>query len=279
MRDLAAGVRYLGRGQSWVLGHGRWFLFGLLPALVTLVLYAAALGTLGFFTPDLVGWGGSLAESWGWSPGWETTFGVAFVALLWAGVLTLAVISFAAVTLLVGDPFYEKLSEEVEKSEGGCPDGPDLPLWRELWNSVRDSLFVLWRAMLFAVPLFVLGFLPVVGQTVIPVLSLCVSGFFLALELTSVALQRRGIPVRDRLRMLRRRKALALGFGAPLALLFLVPPVAVLLMPGAVAGAALLVRDLTGDDEAAPSGPGRIGPERGTYAQEFSPPPAPGASR
>jgi CysZ protein len=68
-------------------------------------------------------------------------------------------------------------------------------------------------------------------------------------ELCSVAMQRRGIPVRERLRILRTRKALAVGFGAPLVAMFLVPLVAVFLMPGAVAGAALLVRHLMGEDQ------------------------------
>lgn len=247
MRDLTAGVRYLGRGQRWAAGHGRWFGFGLLPALVTFVLYAAALTALAFFADDVAAWATPFAD--GWDETWRATLRGLFAVLLWAAALMLSVLTFTAVTLLVGDPFYEKLSEQVEESEGGCPAGPDRPLWLELWTSLRDSLYVLWRALLFAVPLFFLGFVPVIGQTVVPALGFCVSGFFLTLELTSVAMQRRGIPVRERLRILRTRKALAVGFGVPLVLGFLVPLVAVVLMPGAVAGAALLVRDLTGENE------------------------------
>ncbi|MGH3309655.1 MAG: EI24 domain-containing protein [Streptomyces sp.] len=245
MRDLAAGIRYLGRGQRWAAGHGRWFGFGLLPALITLVVYAAALTALAFFTDDIAVWATPFADDWG-SP-WQTVLRTLFAVLLWLAGLLLSVLTFTAVTLLVGDPFYEKLSERVEESEGGCPPGLDLPLWRELWRSLRDSLYVLSRALLFAVPLFLLGFVPVIGQTLVPALGFCVSGFFLTLELVSVAMQRRGIPVRERLRLLRTRKALALGFGVPLVLMFMVPLLAVVLMPGAVAGAALLVRDLTGE--------------------------------
>ncbi|WP_326808873.1 MULTISPECIES: EI24 domain-containing protein [unclassified Streptomyces] len=266
MRDLVAGMRYLGRGQRWVLGHGRWFGFGLLPALVTLALYAVVLTVLGFWTDDIVTWATPFADDW--SSAWRGTLRGVFAALLWGGVLMLAVVTFAAVTLLVGEPFYEKLSEKVEESEGGLPPGRDLPLWQELWTALRDSLFVLWRTLLFTVPLFLLGFVPFVGQTIIPVLGFCVSGFFLSLELSSVAMQRRGIPVRERLRMLRRRKALALGFGVPLVLCFLVPVAAVFLMPGAVAGAALLVRDLLGERGPDPQAPGQGGPAQGQAAPQ-----------
>ena len=43
-------------------------------------------------------------------------------------------------------------------------------------------------------------------------------------------------------------KTLVWGFGTPLAVAFLVPFVAVFLMPGAVAGATLMARDLLGEE-------------------------------
>ncbi|WP_030619158.1 EI24 domain-containing protein [Streptomyces sclerotialus] len=250
MRDLVAGLGYWGKGQRWVARHGRWWGFGLLPALVTLVLYAVALTVFFFWADDIAGWATPFADGWG-SP-WQGLVRGLFVALLVAGGLLLSVLTFTAVTLVIGDPFYESLSEKVEESEGDCPEGPDLPLWREVWIAVKDSVYVLLRAAGFGLLFFVLGFLPVIGQTVIPAIGFCVSGFFLTVELTSVALQRRGIPVRERMRLLRGRKALAVGFGTPLVLLFLVPFVAVVLMPGAVAGATLLVRELVPQPAADP---------------------------
>ncbi|MFF4605637.1 EI24 domain-containing protein [Streptomyces sp. NPDC001339] len=250
MRDLAAGIRYLGRGQRWVAQHGRWWGFGMIPALIALVLYAAVLTALAIWSGDIAAWATPFADTWG-SP-WQGLLRGVFVALLVAGGLMLSVLTFTAVTLLIGDPFYESLSEKVEESEGHCPPGPGRPLWQEILIALRDSVHVLLRAAGFGVLLFALGFVPVIGQTVIPAIGFCVSGFFLAVELTSVALQRRGIPVRERLRLLRGRKALAVGFGTPLVLLFLIPFVAVMLMPGAVAGATLLVRDLAPAEEAPP---------------------------
>ncbi|GAA2408598.1 EI24 domain-containing protein [Streptomyces glaucosporus] len=274
MGDLASGMRYLGQGQRWVLRNGRWFGFGLLPALITLVLYGAALTALGFWADDLAAWATPFADDWE-SP-WPGLLRGTFTALLFAAGLLLAVLTFTAVALLVGEPFYEALSEKVEESEGGGPGGPDRPLWRDLWISLCDSLHVLLRMAVFTVPLFVLGFVPVVGQTVVPAAGFAVSGFFLTAELTSVALQRRDVPVRERLRMLRERKALALGFGVPLVLAFLVPLVAVLLMPGAVAGATLLVRDLADGradgDGGATGGAGEGGGDAGPHPHRPHPP-------
>ncbi|MFH8836276.1 EI24 domain-containing protein [Streptomyces sp. NPDC017868] len=245
MRDLGVGFRYLLQGQKWVGTRGRQLGIGLLPGLVTLVLYAGALVGLGYGADDLAAWATPFADDWG-SP-WLGVFRGTLTALVFAFGLFLAVITFTAVTLLVGQPFYESLSEEVDRSEGGEVPESGLPLWRDLWISARDSLRILVRVAFYGVLLFACGFIPVVGQTVVPAIGFCVSGFFLTEELTSVALQRRGVEVKERLRLLRGRRTAALGFGVPLTLAFLVPFVAVFLMPGAVAGATLLARDLRGE--------------------------------
>ncbi|MEV6164297.1 EI24 domain-containing protein [Streptomyces sp. NPDC052052] len=252
MRDLGVGFGYLIKGQRWVAGHGRWLGFGLLPGLITLVLYAAALVGLGYGADDLVSWATPFADDW--SSPWPGLLRKTLTALVFALGLFLAVITFTAVTLLVGQPFYESLSEQVERTEDGEVFESGRPLWQDLWISARDSVRILVRVGLYSVLLFGLGFIPVVGQTVVPVIGFCVTGYFLSEELTAVALQRRGMVLADRLALLRGRRMLTLGFGVPLGLAFLLPLVAVFLMPGAVAGATLLARDLmTPDEDASPA--------------------------
>ncbi|BDH03980.1 EI24 domain-containing protein [Streptomyces seoulensis] len=247
MRDFGVGFRHLLSGQRWVARHGRQYGFGLLPGLITLVLYTVALVALALWGSDAVSWATPFADDWA-SP-WQGVFRGFLTVVLFALALLLAVLTFTAATLLLGQPFYESLSErtDADVSPDGTAPSSDLPLWRELWISARDSLRILLRACVWGVLLFALGFLPVVGQTVVPVLGFFVTGFFLTEELTAVALQRRGIDLRARLGLLRSRKMLAWGFGVPLGLAFLVPVVAVFLMPGAVAGATLLARDLLGE--------------------------------
>ncbi|MBT2440261.1 EI24 domain-containing protein [Streptomyces sp. ISL-36] len=266
MRDFGAGFGYLVQGQKWVGRHGRWFGFGLLPGLVTLVLYVGALIGLGYGADDLTSWATPFADDWT-SP-WQGLLRGFLTALVFVFGLFLAVITFTAVTLLVGQPFYELLSEQVDRTEGGDVPESGLPLWRELWISARDSLRVVLRVALYGVLLFACGFIPVVGQTVVPVLGFCVSGFFLAEELTAVALQRRGVELKERLGLLRGRRMLTLGFGVPLALAFLVPLVAVFLMPGAVAGATLMVRDLRGEAARDEEGEGDDGMDGGHIGGE-----------
>ncbi|MFJ1924105.1 MULTISPECIES: EI24 domain-containing protein [unclassified Streptomyces] len=246
MRDLGVGLSHLINGQRWVVRHGRWLGIGLVPGLITLVVYVGALVGLGYGADDLAAWATPFADDW--SSPWLGLLRTTLTVLVFAFGLFLAVITFTAVTLLVGQPFYEALSEEVDRAEGGEAPESGLPLWRELWISARDSVRILVRVALYGLLLFAFGFVPVAGQTVVPLIGFCVTGYFLAEELTAVALQRRGMVLKDRLLLLRGRKLLILGFGVPLGLAFLVPFVAVFLMPGAVAGATLLARELVGED-------------------------------
>ncbi|MFJ5550539.1 EI24 domain-containing protein [Streptomyces sp. NPDC093225] len=282
MRDLVGGFRYLAAGQRWVVGHGRWLGFGLLPGLVSLAVYAGALTGLGFGADDLVAWATPFADDW--SSPWIGLFRGFMTFLVIALGLFLAVITFTAVTLLIGQPFYESLSEQVDRAEGGEVPESGLPLWRELWISARDSVRILARVALYGILLFALGFVPVIGQTVVPAIGFCVSGYFLTQELTAVALQRRRTGLTEQLALMRRHRMLALGFGVPLVLAFLVPLVAVFLMPGAVAGATLMVRDLTADPDAdddegdATSADEPQAPAAAPHAEAhsgFGPPPSP----
>lgn len=240
VRQFVLGAGLLGRGLGLVLRTPRLFGLGLLPALISGVLYAAALVTLVAFLPRLT-WAVTRFAG-GWSSGWHDVLRVlAGMALLGVAGL-LGVLTFTAVTLLIGDPFYERISERVEDRFGGVPG--DVPvIW---WRTLVDSLRLIALTVVFGLPLFVVGFLPVIGQTVAPVLGAAVGGWLLAVELTGVPFQRRGQRLRDRRRTLRAHRPLALGFGVAVFLSFLIPLGAILMMPAAVAGAALLTRRALG---------------------------------
>jgi CysZ protein len=258
MRDVIKGLRLLVDGQRWAMRHGRDWRFGMVPALITFAGYALALVALALWSGDLIDWATPFADHWA-SP-WTGVFRGLLTAVLFGGGLLLALISFTAVTLLVGQPFYETVAARVDRAEGNAPEPAERSLWREMWISARDSLRVLVRVAVFGVVLLAASFLPVVGQTVVPVVGFCVSGFFLALELAGVAFQRRDVPLTAQLRLMRGRMPLVLGFGVPVVLAFLVPLVAVVLMPGTVAGATLLVRELV-PPEPAPERDGAEGSE------------------
>jgi CysZ protein len=234
-------VGYLGRGLAWVAKRPKQYFFGLIPAFIVLVLFGTALVFLGIYAGDLAEWITPFADDW--SSGLRSSVRVfAALAIFGTGAF-LSVILFTAVTLLIGEPFYESIAVRVEESQGGAPPDPDVPLLIQILRGVRDAIVIGLMALGFAVVFFALGFVPIVGQTVVPVVAACVTGFFLAGELTAIALERRGLRRKDRFVLLRRHWLLVVGFGAATVVLFLIPLGAVFAMPGAVAGGTLLARE------------------------------------
>jgi CysZ protein len=156
-----------------------------------------------------------------------------------------AVLTFTALTLTIGDPFYESISKRIDDQFGGTREA-DAPWHRTLvWNLV-DSLRLVAMSVAISVVLFLFGLIPAVGQTVVPIVGWFIGGWLLAVEISGVPFNRRGMRLRDRRRLLRANRALALGFGVPIFLVFLIPFIAVLVMPGAVAGATLMTRRVLG---------------------------------
>ncbi|MBF9134641.1 EI24 domain-containing protein [Plantactinospora sp. S1510] len=244
LSGFGTGVGLLFRGLGIYARNPRLVLLGIIPGLLSGALYLAAFGTLIYFVSDLAELVTPFADDWAASTrdGVRLVAGLAFLGL--GGLL--GVLTFTAITLFIGDPFYEKISERVEARYGGVPDEIEVPWWRSLRRSLVDSARLIVRSVLFGIPLFVAGFIPIVGQFVVPVVAALVAGWFLAVELVGVPFYRRGLRLPDRRRVLRANRPLALGFGVAVFLCFLIPLGAVLLMPAAVAGGALLARRTLG---------------------------------
>ncbi|WP_408635466.1 EI24 domain-containing protein [Phytohabitans suffuscus] len=242
--EFFAGVGLLGRGIGMYARSPRLVLLGIIPALISGLLFVAAFVTLIYFVSDLAELATWFADDWSEGPRDLVRF-LAAIGILGLGGL-IGVLTFTAVTLLIGDPFYEKISETVEERYGGVPGEVEVPWWLSLRRSLWDSVRLIALSVAIGIPLFFLGLLPFVGQTVIPVIGALVAGWFLALELVGVPFFRRGLRLPDRRRVLAGNRPLALGFGVSVFCCFLIPLGAVLIMPAAVAGGTLLARKVLG---------------------------------
>jgi CysZ protein len=238
--QFLSGVGLLFRGLGIYARSPGLVVLGMIPALISAALFAAAFAALVAFADDLAALVTPFADDWSGTGRDVFRLLTAFALVVLGGLL--AVVSFTAVTLVIGDPFYEKISERVEDRFGGTPGAVEVPLLRSLRRSLVDSVRLVATSALVGVPLFVAGFIPVVGQFVVPVVGAVVGGWFLVLELVGAPFYRRELRLPDRRATLRKIRPVALGFGTAVFVVFLIPLGAVLFMPAAVAGAALLTR-------------------------------------
>src|SRR5436190_7751886 len=174
-RDFFTGIGLLGKGLGRYARSPGLMLLGTLPALIAFVLLAGAfVAVVYFIQPEsrTLTW---FANSW---PKDARDFLRILAAVAIIGVTGyLAIIVYTGLTLLIGDPFYEKISQRVEDQLGGVPNAVNLPFWKELLRSAGDAVRLILFSAVVGVLLFFAGLLPAVGQTVVPVIGAVIGGW------------------------------------------------------------------------------------------------------
>jgi CysZ protein len=205
------GVRFFFAGTGMLLRHPRLLGLAVVPILLTLF---AVLGI---------------------------AFGLAaFVVFLLA--LFLGYLIYLPLARIFLAPVSEVLSRRAWALAGSpSVERIEVGILRAMWEGAK----------LVSLQLVVMGFALLMGFVFPPVgvplgvfLTLCVSG----VDFLDVPLSLRGLPLRRKLGVLWRNKAVALGFSAACYLLLLVPFVNLLVLPVGVIGATVLVSRLDWQD-------------------------------
>ncbi|MEV0681774.1 EI24 domain-containing protein [Actinosynnema sp. NPDC050436] len=246
LRDFSTGVGLLAKGFGLVFRSPKLLLIGAVPALITSVLLIGSLVALGVWINDIAAWATPFADDWNETLRTATRFAAGLSIL--GAYIAVGLLLFSAITLIIGGPFYEHIAETIEDEElGGVPEAQRVSWARSAGVGLRDGVLLVGLAVLCAIPLFLAGFIPVVGQTVVPVVAVCVNATLLGIELTGIPFTRRGLKLDVRRRVLRKRRAVTLGFAVPTYLLCLVPLAALVVFPAAMAGGTVLAHRLLND--------------------------------
>lgn len=238
MNELLHGARLLLNGFGWWAVRPRVMATALIPAAIVAALIAAGLVTLGAFLPSIVEALTPWADTWAafWAGAVRVLIGTAVLA---AGVVV-SVTTFTALTLLIGEPFYDRVWRSVEERRAG-----EVPEARYgLVRAAGDAVSLIARGLAIAVVSVALGFVPVAGAVLAAVAGASLSGWVLADELTTRALSARGLDGPARRALRRASRGRVWGFGVATHLLLMIPLAAIVTMPAAVAGSTLLAHEL-----------------------------------
>jgi CysZ protein len=215
---------------------------GLIPAAIVGILFLTGIVALAYFLPGITVAITPFADGW---PGlWATVLRATIGTAVVGAALVLVAVSFTALTLIVGDPFYERIWRAVEVDLGQIPGGATIDADYGFWRSARDAVALFAKGIAIAILAALIGLIPAAGGVLATVFAVVMTGSLIADELSSRALTARGIDAPGRRALMRGHRARILGFGVATQLCFMIPLGAVVTMPAAVAGATHLSRSL-----------------------------------
>ena len=235
------GAGYPLIGLRW-LSQPRLRRYVIIPLLANTILFATA-----------IWWGIGAFSEWmdalmvrlvGWMPDWLSWLADVLYWLLWP-LLALALVlllfyTFTLVMNLIASPFNGLLAEQTEDlADPTTLRPPSRPLWQEIAIAPATELRKLGYFLLRALPLLILFAIPVIN-VVAPFVWIAFSAWMLALQYADYPLANHRIAFRKQRELLAQRRSLALGFGAAVLVIMLIPILNFLTMPAAVIGATLM---------------------------------------
>jgi len=240
MSELGRGLHDVGRGFAFLNKHPRLWGWVIAPAAVTLVLLAALIVVVLRVANELV------AKVTSWLPdaiagvgGW-----IAWVVVL-AALIVGGLVVFVSVAGIVAGPFNELLSEAVEEQVTGKP-GPPFSFGAFATSALRGIGHGIKRvivALLGAVLLFAIGFVPVIGTIAALVLGAYVTARGAAYDCYDAVLSRRDLPYDAKTAYLAANRGRTFGLGAGVAGMLIVPVLNLLALGVGATGATLAVLD------------------------------------
>ncbi|MFT3860359.1 EI24 domain-containing protein [Micropruina sp.] len=238
---LLRGIGFLITGAGLVLRRARLFGLGLVPPLITSLVFIVLFVCASWVSQQVAVWATPFAE--GWSGAEALRALVALLVVVTSGLLL--VLLFTVTTLALGAPLYDRISEEIDAHAGAFVRQPDETLLRAVWSTLKHLAKVAAITIPVALLMLLVGLIPGVGSLLAGVGSAVFGGWMITLEMVGSAAGRRGIrTLGQRHRLLRNDPWLALGFGVPTFLLLSMPALALLLFPIATAAGTLLTRKL-----------------------------------
>ncbi|MGB1297013.1 MAG: sulfate transporter CysZ [Psychrobium sp.] len=210
--------------------------FVIVPLLVNLILFSAAFYYLYLQLEDL------FAYINGYLPDWLSWLNV----ILWpiAVIIVLVVFSFifSSVANWIAAPFNGLLSEKVECHLTGKP-APDSS-FKELMADIPRTLGREWTKLVYYIPkalgCLILFFIPLIGQTIAPILWFLFSAWMMSIQYCDYPFdnhKRSFTIMRDQLKQ---DRGSALSFGFMTTLFSMIPIVNFIVMPVAICGATAM---------------------------------------
>ena len=253
IRNFLLGLSDVKRGGVYLLNNRGLVRYLVLPILINLALivlliyflinkygslFDAIASQLGGLSMEPTTWWGNLLAGLLWM-----LRGLLHVVLGFV-LIGLSVLMMLFVSQIVNAPFYDWLSEAVERREGGEAPEESFSL-RRIFSNAGKTIWIEVKKFLFFVNvpivLLLLNLIPVVGALAYTIIANLFATWDLGFNYLSYPMGRKMVPFRRQIAFASHHKARLVGFGLPL----MIPFFNLLLGPVFVVGGTLLYLELT----------------------------------
>lgn len=246
LRDFLTGVSYLPRGFK-LLWEPKLRRYVALPIAINVLVFALLfwLGAAQF--GELIDWLLPDPQQFAGDAWWERSLrfllSIAYW-LLWPVFVVASLLvmfyTFTIVANLIGSPFNGALAARVEEHvRGERPLGVERPLHKEIAVSVSTEARKYAYFAKLALPVLLVFLIPGVNL-IAPLLWALFGAWAIAVEYLDYPMANHGLQFKQERELLRRRRALSLGFGFSVLAMTLIPGLNLLAMPTGVIAATLL---------------------------------------
>lgn len=232
-RQISLGLRYF--LQGWAMLFQRQFLpFVILPVVINTLLM---LGLIWLFFTNI----GTLLEAF--LPSYLEWLSVILIPLIFVMILLMFYFAFTTLANFIAAPFNALLAEKAEQYLTGERISSDAGMGA-MFKDLPRMLKREWTKILYSLPrlflLFLLGFIPLLGQTLIPLFVLIFSAWLLAIQYCDYPFDNHKIGFTQMREALAQRRLMNGTFGALVSLFTAVPFLNLVVMPVAVCGATAM---------------------------------------
>jgi CysZ protein len=183
-------------------------------------------------------------------PQWLDFLTYLWVALFWILRLLVSIIFlgvtgfiFAQFGVLLGSPWYGKLSEKLEKFRTGKVTIIEVGIIKDIWRAIAFEVKKLILAIFIGIPLLLCNFFPGIGTLISTVGGITLTATLTGLDFVDAPLERRRFRFRQKIRLLGSQFPSSAGFSLVCLFLISIPLINLITIPICVASGTLFFCD------------------------------------
>ncbi len=237
--QIAKGFIIPFQGLKFIFQNKKLLAYVGLPILINLIIYGIGIY---FF----VRFAGTSLDFLSMEIWYEKFFYYLIIGVGIVLILFLAIFTFIALTNILGSPFYELLSRKASKilktdeaEEKHTVKENILIIWESLAGGVKRVLIFLASQIM----LLFISLLPLIGATVITIINIMITGWFLAMEFLDFEFERREWTFDHKLQAWKKNRWSLLGFGLGALVGSMIPVFNLIFLPACVVGASLYYKE------------------------------------